>query len=214
MLVIDNYDSFTFNLVQFLGELGVACTSLRNDAKSVDAILAQNPSALILSPGPGRPQNAGVCLELIRRSPPHLPIFGVCLGFQAIGEAFGGKIAAAPKIMHGKLSAIRHDGSALFARVPSPFLATRYHSLMLAPQSLPACLAVTAQSDGLVMALAHKTRPIFGVQFHPESIATAAGYQLLANFCRLAGLKPKAPPSARAHAESLLPPKLGARRSA
>ena len=194
LLVIDNYDSFTFNLVQFLGELGMACVCLRNDAKSVPAILRLRPRAIILSPGPGRPQQAGVCLDLIRRSPQHLPILGVCLGFQAIGEAFGGEIAAAPTIMHGKMSAIRHDGSALFADIPSPFMATRYHSLMLTPASVPACLRVSARCGELVMAVAHASRPVYGVQFHPESIATAEGYRLLANFCRLAGLRPRTPP--------------------
>jgi anthranilate synthase component 2 len=185
LTLIDNYDSFTFNLVQFLGDLGATCKVIRNDKASVEEVLADAPAGIILSPGPCDPDSAGICLELIRQAPDNLPILGVCLGHQSIGQAFGGKIVRAPQIMHGKLSDIQHDGTGLFADLPNPLCVTRYHSLIVEPASLPDCLQVTAQSDdGMIMALQHKQRPIYGVQFHPESIASQNGHHLLANFLK------------------------------
>ncbi|HYM01882.1 MAG TPA: aminodeoxychorismate/anthranilate synthase component II [Stellaceae bacterium] len=185
-LLIDNYDSFTYNLWHYLSELGAEVVVKRNDALSVDAALALKPQGIVISPGPSDPNHAGICLELVRRAG-GVPILGVCLGHQAIGQAFGGKIVRAPQPMHGKVSAIRHDGSGVFTGLPNPFAATRYHSLMVDRASLPASVAVTAETaDGLVMGLAHRERPIHGVQFHPESIASQGGHDLLRNFLRLA----------------------------
>lgn len=187
--LIDNYDSFTYNLVQFMGDLGHACEVIRNDSLSAAEVIAQKPEAIILSPGPCTPNEAGVCLELIASAPSDLPILGVCLGHQAIGQAFGGTVVRAPQIMHGKLSDIGHVGSGIFSGLPSPLRISRYHSLIVDRTSLPNCLEVTAESaDGLIMALAHKDRPVFGVQFHPESIASQDGHRLLGNFLQLAGL--------------------------
>jgi anthranilate synthase/aminodeoxychorismate synthase-like glutamine amidotransferase len=189
LLLIDNYDSFTYNLVHYLGELGATTVVRRNDAIGVDEALALKPSAIVLSPGPCDPDRAGICLDLVRAAPPAMPLLGVCLGHQAIGQAYGGRIARAPVPMHGKLSEIRHRGSDVFAGLPSPISATRYHSLVVERAGLPAELVVTAETDdGLIMGLAHRERPLFGVQFHPESIATAAGHALLRNFLRLAGI--------------------------
>lgn len=189
MLLIDNYDSFTFNLVQFFGDLGTECEVMRNDAATAKDILAMNHKAIVLSPGPCTPTQAGVCLELIRLAPPDLPILGVCLGHQAIVQAFGGRIIQAPQIMHGKVSAITHNGDNVFASLPSPLSVTRYHSLIAAPATLPDCLEITAQSeDGTIMGVQHKSQPIIGVQFHPESIACENGHGILKNFLKLASI--------------------------
>jgi anthranilate synthase/aminodeoxychorismate synthase-like glutamine amidotransferase len=187
ILLIDNYDSFTFNLVHFLGDLGAECTVRRNDALSVDAALGLQPDAIVLSPGPCTPNEAGICVELIRTAAGRVPVLGVCLGHQAIGQAFGGVVRPAPLPMHGKLSRISHQGSDIFAGVPNPFEATRYHSLIVERDTLPDTLVATAfTEDGLIMGLRHRALPIFGVQFHPESIASAHGHDILANFLALA----------------------------
>lgn len=181
--MIDNYDSFTYNLYHYLGELGVETTVYRNNCLTAEAALALEPQGIVLSPGPCDPDRAGICLELIKRAGDRLPILGVCLGHQSIGQAFGGHVVRAPKPMHGKISSITHDGSGLFAGLPCPFAAARYHSLMVARDSLPACLKVTATSeDGVIQGLEHRERPVFGVQFHPESIATEHGHTVLKNF--------------------------------
>lgn len=187
-LLIDNYDSFTYNLVHFLGEIGVDVEVRRNDALSADEALALAPEAIVLSPGPCDPDRAGICLDVVARAAERkVPLLGVCLGHQAIGQAFGGKIVRAPEPMHGKISAIRHDGAGLFRGLPNPLTVTRYHSLIVERASLPDCLTVTAETDdGLIMALSHDELPIYGVQFHPESIATNAGHELLANFVEMA----------------------------
>ncbi|MGA8016080.1 MAG: aminodeoxychorismate/anthranilate synthase component II [Candidatus Dormiibacterota bacterium] len=188
VLVVDNYDSFTFNLVQRLGELGARCVVVRNDTATVAAIGERGPAAVVVSPGPKAPADAGISVELIRRLGGRVPLLGVCLGHQAIGEAYGGRVVRAPVIMHGKLSRIHHDGSALFAGVDDPFIATRYHSLVVEEASLPDVLEVTARTDdGVVMGLRHRAHPVVGVQFHPESIGTDAGYRILENFLELAG---------------------------
>ncbi len=186
LLLIDNYDSFVYNLRHYLGELGAEVVVVRNDALSVADALALKPDGIVLSPGPSDPDHAGICLELVRRAG-HVPVLGVCLGLQAIGQACGGRIVRAPQPMHGKLSPIHHDGTGLFAGLPSPFQATRYHSLVVERASVPAVLAITATTeDGLVMGLAHRERPLHGVQFHPESIASESGHALLRNFLALA----------------------------
>jgi anthranilate synthase component 2 len=185
-LLIDNYDSFVYNLWHYLGELGAEVVVRRNDALSVGEALALRPQGIIISPGPSDPDRAGICLDLVRRAG-RVPVLGVCLGHQAIGQAFGGIVTRAKVPMHGKVSAIRHDGTGLFAGLPNPLAATRYHSLIVDRTSLPATLAVTAETeDGLVMGLAHRERPVHGVQFHPESIASQGGHDLLRNFLRLA----------------------------
>ena len=190
LVLIDNYDSFAYNLVHFLGELGAEVSVWRNDAIGVDEVLARRPEAIVLSPGPCDPDKAGICLELARRAAGRMPILGVCLGHQAIAQAFGARIVRAPAPMHGKLSAIRHRGGALFAGIPSPFEATRYHSLTVAPDSLPEVFEATADTgDGAIMAISHRDLPIHGVQFHPESIASEHGHDLLANFLRIAGVR-------------------------
>lgn len=189
LLIIDNYDSFTFNLVHYVQELGAQVKVVRNDALSADEALALDPTGLLLSPGPCDPDRAGICLDLIRAAPHALPILGVCLGHQAIGQVFGGKVVQARQIMHGKTSAMDHDGSGVFAGLPSPYTATRYHSLAV---DLPAGteLEINARTgDGEIMGLRHKTRPIHGVQFHPESIASEHGHALLGNFLALTGLE-------------------------
>lgn len=189
LTLIDNYDSFTFNLVQFLGDLGVDCQVVRNDKATPEDILAAKPQAIILSPGPCDPDKAGICLDLIKAAPEDMPIFGVCLGHQCIGQAFGGEIVRAKKIMHGKLSHIQHGGDGVFDGLPDPLTVTRYHSLVIAPDSMPDCLDIAAQTDdGIIMAVKHKSRPVYGVQFHPESIATAHGHNLLGNFLQTAGM--------------------------
>jgi anthranilate synthase/aminodeoxychorismate synthase-like glutamine amidotransferase len=187
ILLIDNYDSFTFNLVHFLGDLGAVCDVRRNDALTPAAALALRPEAIVLSPGPCTPDEAGICLDLIAAAAGQVPILGVCLGHQAIGQAFGGAVVRAPAPMHGKVSPISHHGSDVFAGLPSPFDATRYHSLIVAREGLPAALEATAFSpDGLIMGLRHRSLPVFGVQFHPESIASAHGHDILRNFLDLA----------------------------
>ena len=183
LLLIDNYDSFTFNLVHFLGDLGVPCTVRRNDDLSAADALALAPEAIVLSPGPCTPNEAGVCLDLIEAAAGRVPVLGVCLGHQAIGQAFGGRVVRADRPMHGKLSPIRHDGTDVFAELPSPFEATRYHSLVIEPETLPPSLVPTAWTeDGVIMGLRHRDLPIYGVQFHPESIASEHGHKILANF--------------------------------
>ncbi|CAA6603251.1 aminodeoxychorismate synthase, subunit II [Rhodospirillaceae bacterium LM-1] len=189
LLLIDNYDSFTWNLVQYLGDLGAPVEVQRNDQLSVEQALALAPKAIVISPGPCDPDRAGICLPLIKATAGKIPLLGVCLGHQAIGQAFGGKVIRAPMPMHGKMDMIHHKGEGLFLNVPSPFKATRYHSLIVERASLPDCLKITGETaDGLIMALAHKTLPIFGVQFHPESIASEHGHDLLANFLSLSGI--------------------------
>ena len=183
ILVIDNYDSFTYNLVQYLGELGATVEVARNDALDVEAIARLAPERIVISPGPGNPEQAGVSLEVIRRLGPTTPMLGVCLGHQAIGQAFGGTVARARAQMHGKTSPIHHDGRGVFTGLSNPFVATRYHSLIVLADSVPADLEVTARAeDGEVMGLRHRRHPIEGVQFHPESILTVEGKRLLANF--------------------------------
>jgi anthranilate synthase/aminodeoxychorismate synthase-like glutamine amidotransferase len=186
ILMIDNYDSFTYNLVQYLGELGAQIEVRRNDQTTLEEIERMSPERIVISPGPKTPNEAGLCLELIKKFAGRLPILGVCLGHQAIGQAFGGKVVRAPQIMHGKTSDIHHDGKTIFAGLPNPFPATRYHSLIVERASLPACLEISAtSSDGLIMGLRNKEMKVEGVQFHPESVLTAVGKQLLANFLRL-----------------------------
>ncbi|NBO33350.1 MAG: aminodeoxychorismate/anthranilate synthase component II [Actinobacteria bacterium] len=186
VLVVDNYDSFVYNLVQYLGELGADVEVVRNDEASVDALLATAPDAIVISPGPGRPEDAGVSCELIRRAVGRTPLLGVCLGHQAIGHVFGAAIVRAPELRHGKTSTITHNESGIFAGLPSPLDVTRYHSLVIEPHSLPDTLVATATtSDGTVMAVRHRDHPIEGVQFHPESILTAHGHALLRNFLSL-----------------------------
>jgi anthranilate synthase/aminodeoxychorismate synthase-like glutamine amidotransferase len=183
ILVIDNYDSFTYNLVQYLGELGATLEVVRNDALDVDAVARLAPERIVISPGPGNPDQAGVSVEVIRRLGPTTPILGVCLGHQAIGQAFGATVARARTQMHGKTSDIRHDGRGVFAGLSNPFVATRYHSLVVLADTVPPDLEVTARAeDGEVMGLRHRRHPIEGVQFHPESILTVEGKRLLANF--------------------------------
>ncbi|MEO1040339.1 MAG: aminodeoxychorismate/anthranilate synthase component II [Pseudomonadota bacterium] len=192
LLVIDNYDSFTFNLVHYLQELGAETRVVRNDVMSAEEALALGAAAAVISPGPCDPDKAGICLDFIERAPPDLPILGVCLGHQAIGQAYGGEVVQASEIMHGKTSDILHQAESVFAGLPSPFTATRYHSLAvrLAGDSP---LKVTARTeDGEIMGLSHSQRPVHGVQFHPESIASQHGHDLLANFLTLSGLPVKA----------------------
>jgi anthranilate synthase component 2 len=187
ILLIDNYDSFTFNLFHFLGDVGAQCEVWRNDKLSVADAIAMQPEAIVLSPGPCTPTEAGICLELIAAAAGKIPLFGVCLGHQAIGQALGGRVIRAPEPMHGKVSAIAHTGTDVLAGVPSPFRATRYHSLIVERASLPDTLVPTAwTNDGLIMAMHHRTLPIYGVQFHPESIASEHGHTILANFLALA----------------------------
>jgi anthranilate synthase/aminodeoxychorismate synthase-like glutamine amidotransferase len=186
ILVIDNYDSFTYNLVQYLGELGAQLEVRRNDQTSIEEIARLRPERIVISPGPKTPNEAGICLEVIEKLAGRMPILGVCLGHQAIGQAFGGKVIRAPEIMHGKTSEIRHDGKTIFSGLPNPFSATRYHSLIVERSTLPSCLEISATtSDGLIMGLRHTEMKVEGVQFHPESVLTDAGKQLLANFLKL-----------------------------
>ncbi|MDI7774540.1 aminodeoxychorismate/anthranilate synthase component II [Asticcacaulis sp. EMRT-3] len=190
ILVIDNYDSFTYNLVHYLAELGAETQVYRNDALSVQDALALKPRAILLSPGPCAPDQAGICLPLLRAAPEDMPILGVCLGHQSIGQAYGGDVIRAKSLMHGKTSPIHHNNKGLFRDMPDPFTATRYHSLAVKRETLPDELEITAWTeDGEIMGLQHRTRPIHGVQFHPESIATEGGHQLLANFLALAGIE-------------------------
>jgi anthranilate synthase component 2 len=192
-LLIDNYDSFTYNLWHYLGELGAKVEVRRNDALTVEQALAMNPEGIVISPGPCDPDRAGICLDLIRQGAGKVPLLGVCLGEQSIGQAFGGKVVRAPAPKHGKVDIIEHDGTGIFAGLPSPFRATRYHSLVVERDSLPACLHVSGwTADGLIMGLAHKELPIWGVQFHPESIETEHGHKMLQNFVDLCRTKGKA----------------------
>ena len=197
LTLIDNYDSFTYNLVHYLGELGARCRVYRNDQVSVEQVLAESPEGIVLSPGPATPNEAGICLDLVRAAGPKVPILGVCLGHQTIGQVYGGTVLRAPRAMHGKTSLVRNRGRGLFEGLPAAFTATRYHSLIVERAGLPDCLEVTAETDdGLIMGLQHRTHPVHGVQFHPESIASEQGHALLANFLAIAGLvgnrKPKA----------------------
>lgn len=190
ILVIDNYDSFVYNLVHYIEDFGVATEVLRNDALSVDQALKKRARAVILSPGPCTPNEAGICLDLLAKAPAELPMLGVCLGHQAMGQAFGGEVVSAKAIMHGKVSPVRHKGGGLFAGLPSPFNATRYHSLAVRRESFPDVLNIDAETeDGEIMGLSHKSRPIFGVQFHPESISSEHGHAIVANFLQAAGLR-------------------------
>ncbi len=187
-LLVDNYDSFTYNLYHFLGELGARITVKRNDALTADEALEMEPQGIILSPGPCDPDQAGICLELVAKAAGRLPLLGVCLGHQAIGQAFGGRVVRAPHPMHGKLSPIRHEADGVFEGLPSPLSATRYHSLTVERDSLPDSLEVTAETeDGTIMGLKHRELPVHGVQFHPESIASEHGHALLHNFLAIAG---------------------------
>ncbi|MBS1818946.1 MAG: aminodeoxychorismate/anthranilate synthase component II [Acidobacteria bacterium] len=184
VFVLDNYDSFTYNLVQYLGELGADVVVKRNDEVTVDEIRAMHPDRIVLSPGPGRPEDAGVMMDVIRELGPTTPILGVCLGHQGIGAAFGGKVVRAPEPMHGKTSTVEHNARGVFSGLTAPFEASRYHSLVVSPEGFPADLEVTArtQGDGVIMGLRHRTLPIQGVQFHPESILTSEGRHILRNF--------------------------------
>jgi anthranilate synthase component 2 len=186
IILIDNYDSFTWNLYHFLGDLGAETVVHRNDKVSVGQVLSAKPEAIVISPGPATPNEAGICLELIARAADSIPIFGVCLGLQSMGQAFGGKVVRAPSLMHGKVSKVHHTGKGVFKDIPQDFTATRYHSLIVDRASLPDCFEVTAETDGLIMGLQHKTRNVHGVQFHPESIASEHGHAILRNFLDLA----------------------------
>lgn len=183
ILLLDNYDSFTYNLLHYLAELGADTEVVRNDALSLQEIRRKKPQGILISPGPGRPEDAGICPNVIRELGGEFPIFGVCLGHQAIGMVFGGTVKRAPEPMHGKTSAVVHEGKGVFAGLPTPFTATRYHSLIVDKNGFPEALEITAETeDGLIMGLQHRTLPIHGVQFHPESIASECGHALLKNF--------------------------------
>ena len=184
VVVIDNYDSFTYNLVQYLGEIGAEITVMRNDAVSVEQVVSAKPDHIVISPGPGRPEDAGITIDVVKALGETTPILGVCLGHQAIGAAFGGNVVRAPAPMHGKTSSIEHDGRSVFRGIENPFLASRYHSLVIAEKDFPADLEVTARTkgDGIIMGVRHRRWPVHGVQFHPESILTTAGKQMLKNF--------------------------------
>ncbi len=185
ILLLDNYDSFTYNLAQFLGQLGEKLEVHRNDQITLDQIAAKKPQRIVISPGPGTPDDSGICLDVIRRFSGEIPILGVCLGHQAIGQAFGGKVIRAPEIMHGKTSRIHHDNKTIFKELPQDFVATRYHSLIVEEKSLPADLEISAKTDGIIMGLRHRKMLVEGVQFHPESVLTDVGMHLLKNFLAL-----------------------------
>ena len=185
ILLIDNYDSFTYNLAQFLGQLGEKLEVRRNDQITLDQIAAKKPERIVISPGPGEPQNAGICIDVIREFTGKIPILGVCLGHQAIGYAFGGKVVRAPALMHGKTSRIQHDSKTIFRKLPQDFVATRYHSLIVQKKGLPRELEISAETDGLIMGLRHRKLPLEGVQFHPESVLTEVGMEMLRNFLSL-----------------------------
>jgi anthranilate synthase component 2 len=204
LTLIDNYDSFTYNLVQFLGELGASTRVYRNDQVTVDEVVAEAPEAIVLSPGPCDPDRAGICLDLIERAGPSVPILGVCLGHQAIGQVYGGRVVRAPTLMHGKLSKVHHSSKGVFAGLPQDFSATRYHSLVVERETLPEVLEITAEThDGVIMGLQHKDYSVHGVQFHPESIASEHGHQLLANFLDLARVGRARAPAQREAAGAL-----------
>ena len=189
VIVIDNYDSFTYNLVQYLGELGAATRVVRNDELTVGEVDALAPAAIVISPGPKTPEEAGICVDVVRTLGARIPLLGVCLGHQAIGIAYGGRVVRAPQVMHGKVSAVRHTGAGVLAGLDDPFSATRYHSLVIERGTLPEALELTAWSDdGLIMAVRHRTHPVEGVQFHPESIGTPLGHDILRNFLSRAGV--------------------------
>jgi anthranilate synthase component 2 len=189
LLLIDNYDSFTYNLVHFFGDVGAECEVVRNDKLTAEEALAMKPGAIVLSPGPCTPSEAGICLDLIKQNQGRIPLLGVCLGHQAIGQAYGGTVTRADLPMHGKLSGVLHEGDSVFAGLPSRVEVTRYHSLIVERASLPDDLVVTARTDdGTIMGLRHRTQPVHGVQFHPESIKTEHGHAMLANFLEIAGL--------------------------
>ena len=190
IILIDNYDSFTWNLYHYLGDLGAETVVHRNDKISVGQVLSARPQAIVISPGPGTPSQAGIIVDLVKQAAGNVPVFGVCLGMQAIGEAFGGEIVRAPNQMHGKISTVRHRDKGVFKGLSNDFSATRYHSLVVDSATLPAELEVTAETDGLIMGLQHKTHNVHGVQFHPESIASENGHALLKNFLDLAGIAP------------------------
>ena len=198
ILLIDNYDSFTFNIVHFLSDLGMDTTVVRNDKITPREALDMSPEAIVISPGPCTPNEAGICLDLIKaaaEAEKPVPVFGICLGHQSIGQAFGGDVISCHEIKHGKLSKITHNEKGLFEGLPNPLNVTRYHSLVVSPKNLPDCMEVTAKTDdGIIMGISHKTLPIHSVQFHPESIATQQGHNLLANFLTAAGCTPSAPP--------------------
>jgi len=187
ILMIDNYDSFTYNLVQYFGELKAKVEVYRNDALTIAKILKMKPDKIVISPGPGRPEDAGISIEIIKQLGPKIPVLGVCLGHQGIGYAFDGKVINAKRLMHGKTSMIKHNGKGIFKGLPNPFEATRYHSLVIDSRQVPECLTVTATTtdDGEIMGVQHKTYPIYGVQFHPESILTKQGMNILRNFLHL-----------------------------
>jgi anthranilate synthase/aminodeoxychorismate synthase-like glutamine amidotransferase len=185
ILLIDNYDSFTYNLAQFLGQLGEQLEVRRNDQITLDEIADRKPQRIVISPGPGEPQNAGICIDVIRQFTGKIPILGVCLGHQAIGYAFGGKVVRAPALMHGKTSRIHHDGKTIFRKLPQDFVATRYHSLIVEKKGFPSEFEISAETDGLIMGLRHRKLQLEGVQFHPESVLTEVGMQLLRNFLSL-----------------------------
>jgi anthranilate synthase component II len=189
IILIDNYDSFTWNLYHFLGDLGAETVVHRNDKISVGQVMSSRPEAIVISPGPGVPSQAGIIIDLVKEAAGKVPVFGVCLGLQAIGEAFGGAVVRAPTQMHGKLSTVKHAQSGIFKGLPQHFSATRYHSLVVDRNSLPGELTVTAETDGLIMGLQHKSKNVHGVQFHPESIASEHGHNILRNFLDLAGVK-------------------------
>jgi para-aminobenzoate synthetase component II len=185
ILLIDNYDSFTYNLAQFLGQLGEKLEVRRNDQITIDEIADRKPQRIVISPGPGEPQNAGICIDVIRQFTGKIPILGVCLGHQAIGYAFGGNVVRAPTLMHGKTSRIHHDSKTIFRELPQDFVATRYHSLIVEKKGFPSELEISAETDGLIMGLRHRKLQLEGVQFHPESVLTEVGMQLLRNFLSL-----------------------------
>ncbi len=186
LTLIDNYDSFTYNLLHYLQELGAEVDVVRNDVTTASDVLARKPEGIVISPGPASPDDAGICLELLEKNEGKIPVFGVCLGHQSIGQAYGGKVIRAPKVMHGKTSPVIHQGGSVFKGLPSPFIATRYHSLIVERESLPDCLEITGETeDGIIMGLAHKKLPIHGVQFHPESIASEHGHAMLKNFLEM-----------------------------
>ena len=195
LTLIDNYDSFTYNLVHYLGELGARCHVVRNDQITVAEVLAGKPKAIVLSPGPSTPNEAGICLDLVKSAGGKIPILGVCLGHQTIGQVYGGTVLRAPRAMHGKVSAVRNRGLGVFEGLPAVFQATRYHSLIVERATLPDCLEITAETDdGIIMGLQHRQLTVHGVQFHPESIASEQGHALLANFLGIAGIARNAGP--------------------